>query len=71
MGAFQATSLTFPIIVATFGIDLRFLSAPTAAALVAAGLLSVVLMPALALLTRPWEDGDSESADLVQRSRKI
>lgn len=54
-GAFQATSLTFPIIVATIGVNLHFLSAPTAAALVTAGLLSVVAMPALALLLRPWE----------------
>ena len=61
MGAFQATSLTFPIIVATFGTNLHFLSAPTAAALIAAGLLSVVLMPALALFIRPW--GLSASID--------
>jgi len=54
-GAFQATSLTFPIIVATVGINLHFLSPPTAAALITAGLLSVVVMPALALLLRPWE----------------
>jgi Kef-type K+ transport system membrane component KefB len=54
-GAFQATSLTFPIIVATIGVNLHFLDAPTAAALVAAGLLSVIIFPALALLVRPWE----------------
>lgn len=54
-GAFQATSLTFPIIVATFGVNLRFLSAPTAAALITAGLVSVIVLPALALMARPWE----------------
>ncbi len=71
MGAFQATSLTFPIIVATFGTNLHFLSAPTAAALVAAGLLSVILMPALALLTRPWEDSDPATIDRLEGIERI
>lgn len=56
-GSLQATSLTFPIIVTTIGTSLHFMTAPTAAALIAAGLLSVVLLPALALALRPWEDG--------------
>jgi Kef-type K+ transport system membrane component KefB len=54
-GAFQATSLTFPIIVATIGGSLHFIGPGTAAALIAAGLLSVVVLPAVALLLRPWE----------------
>ncbi len=54
-GAFQATSLTFPVIVATIGQSLHFLAPGTAAALIAAGLLSVVVLPAVALLLRPWE----------------
>jgi Kef-type K+ transport system membrane component KefB len=53
-GALQSTSLTFPVIVATFGENLRFLTPRVAAALITAGLLSVVVMPALALLSRPW-----------------
>jgi hypothetical protein len=35
--------------------------------LIAAGLLSVVLMPALALLTRPWDDVHSATIDRVDR----
>jgi len=54
-GAFQATSLTFPIIVATIGESLHFIGPGTAAALIAAGLLSVVVLPALALILRPWD----------------
>ncbi len=56
-GALQSTSLTFPIIVATIGTSLGFLSEPTAAALITAGLLSVIVFPAVALFTRPWTEG--------------
>ena len=56
-GALQTTSLTFPIIVSTIGTSLGFLSAPTAAALITAGLLSVIVFPAVALFTRPWAVG--------------
>jgi len=61
--AFQTTSLTFPVIVATIGLSLRFISPATAAALITAGLLSVVLFPAVALLLRPWEQ-DHPSATI-------
>jgi Kef-type K+ transport system membrane component KefB len=54
LGAFEATSLTFPIVASTIGLDLHFLSPATAAALITAGLLSVVLFPAAAQLLRPW-----------------
>ena len=64
-GSLQATSLTFPIIVATLGSSLHFLSAPTAAAMIAAGLLSVILMPAAALMLRPWEDGARSPSDVA------
>ena len=64
-GSLQATSLTFPIIVATLGSSLHFLSAPTAAALIAAGLLSVILLPAGALVLRPWQDIALPSSDLA------
>lgn len=58
-GAFQTTSLTFPIVVAAFGLDLHFLSEATSAALVTAGLLSVVVMPSVALLLRPRPSASS------------
>ncbi len=64
LGAFQSTSLTFPIIVATFGENLRFLTPRVAAAMITAGLLSVVLMPGVALLIRPWDRSNEESLEL-------
>jgi Kef-type K+ transport system membrane component KefB len=54
--ALQATSLTFPIIASTIGLSLHFMSRPTAAALVAAGLLSVIVFPIVALTLRPWTE---------------
>lgn len=53
-GVLQATSLSFPVVAAHIGIEIGQLDAETAAALVAAGLLSVVLFPAVALALRPW-----------------
>jgi len=54
-GLLQATSLPFIVAASTIGIGLRLISPATAAALVGAGLLSVVLFPtlALALLREP------------------
>jgi Kef-type K+ transport system membrane component KefB len=54
-GAFQATSLTFPVVAATIGTSLGFMDRPTAAALIMAGVVSVVVLPASAQLLRPWE----------------
>jgi Kef-type K+ transport system membrane component KefB len=54
--ALQSTSLTFPIIASTIGLSLHFMSRPTAAALVAAGLLSVIVFPIVALTLRPWTE---------------
>lgn len=48
-GLLQATSLTFPVIAAHLGRELHVLDSATAAALVAAGLLSVVCFPPIAL----------------------
>ena len=50
----QATSISFLVVVAEIGRDLEFLSEGSAAALIAAGLLSVVIFPltALTLLRR-------------------
>lgn len=69
LGSFQATSLTFPIIVTAIGIDLHFMTRSTAAALVTAGLLSVMLLPALALAIRPWDDDAVAAADRSDQAR--
>ena len=53
-GFLQATTLTFPVVVAEVGQSLNLLSAAAAAALVGAALLSVLLFPAAALALRPW-----------------
>lgn len=53
-GLLQATTLTFPVVVAELGRQLSLLSASTAAALIGAALLSVLIFPALALALRPW-----------------
>jgi Kef-type K+ transport system membrane component KefB len=53
-GLLQATTLTFPVVVAEVGRSLDLLTSATAAALVGAALLSVLLFPALALALRPW-----------------
>jgi Kef-type K+ transport system membrane component KefB len=46
----QATSLTFPVVSAHLGVELGVFDEPTAAALVAAGLVSVLLFPPVALM---------------------
>jgi Kef-type K+ transport system membrane component KefB len=56
-GVLQATSLSFPVVAAHIGTDIGQLDAATGAALVAAGLLSVVVFPAVALALRPWSAG--------------
>jgi Kef-type K+ transport system membrane component KefB len=53
-GFLQATTLTFPVVVAEVGQSLRLLTPAAAAALVGAALLSVLLFPAAALALRPW-----------------
>jgi Kef-type K+ transport system membrane component KefB len=53
-GVLQATSLSFPVVAAHIGQDIGQLDAETGAALVAAGLLSVVIFPAVVLARRPW-----------------
>jgi len=45
----QATSLTFPVVSARLGLELGVFDSPTAAALVAAGLISVLVFPPIAL----------------------
>jgi Kef-type K+ transport system membrane component KefB len=53
-GLLQATTLTFPVVVADVGLALGLLSPASAAALIGAALLSVLLFPAAALALRPW-----------------
>lgn len=53
-GFLQATTLTFPVVVAELGRSLGLLSAPVSAALVGAALASVLVFPAVALALRPW-----------------
>jgi Kef-type K+ transport system membrane component KefB len=54
-GLLQATSLPFIVAATTIGLDLRLVSAASGAALVGAGLASVIAFPALALmLLRPY-----------------
>jgi Kef-type K+ transport system membrane component KefB len=60
-GFLQATTLTFPVVVAEVGQSLRLLTSAAAAALVGAALLSVLLFPAAALALQPWT-ADGEGA---------
>jgi Kef-type K+ transport system membrane component KefB len=55
----QATSLPFIVAATAIGVELDVITAANAAALIAAGLLSVVLFPALAL-TRLRKEGEPE-----------
>jgi len=53
-GLLQATTLTFPVVVADLGLALHLLTPASAAALIGASLLSVLVFPAVALAFRPW-----------------
>lgn len=61
-GLLQATTLTFPVVVAALGLALGLLSPAAAAALIGASLLSVLLFPAAALLLRPWTPAGEAAA---------
>jgi Kef-type K+ transport system membrane component KefB len=60
-GLLQATSLTFTVAATQIGLQLGVLSRASAAGLVAAGLLSVVISPALALVLLRREEPNSSS----------
>jgi Kef-type K+ transport system membrane component KefB len=62
-GLLQATSLTFVVAAAQIGMDLGVIGAATGAALIAAGLLSVLVFPlaALGLLGRRDESPDAQA----------
>ncbi len=59
-GFLQATTLTFPVVVAEVGRSLGLLSPAMAAALVGAALISVLVFPAAALALRPWTAARAE-----------
>jgi Kef-type K+ transport system membrane component KefB len=61
-GLLQATTLTFPVVVAEVGRSLGLLTSATSAALVGAALLSVLIFPAVALALRPWSPASAEPA---------
>jgi Kef-type K+ transport system membrane component KefB len=50
----QSATLTFPVVVADIGLSLSLLSQASAAALIGAALISVLVFPAAALALRPW-----------------
>ena len=60
-GLLQATSLPFIVAATAIGVELRLVSPATAAALVGAGLVSVVVFPLLALmlLRTIWPESDT------------
>jgi Kef-type K+ transport system membrane component KefB len=61
-GFLQATTLTFPVVVAEVGRSLSLLSSATAAALVGAALLSVLIFPAVAIALQPWSPAGTDAA---------
>ena len=63
VGLLQATSLPFIVAATTIGLKLDAIRPANAAALVAAGLLSVIVFPAVALrlLSRAVDEDDHES----------
>jgi Kef-type K+ transport system membrane component KefB len=65
-GVLQATSLTFVVTATQIGLQLGVVTQATAAGLVAAGLLSVVISPALALALLRREQPDSRSKSSAQ-----
>jgi predicted Kef-type K+ transport protein len=58
----QATSLPFIVAASMIGMELELLDQATGAALIAAGLLSVLLFPLLALTLLRGEERDAEPA---------
>ncbi|MGN6793235.1 MAG: cation:proton antiporter [Streptosporangiaceae bacterium] len=58
-GLLQATTLTFPVVVASVGLDLHLIDRAVATALIGAALLSVLVFPAAALAIRPWSVKDA------------
>ena len=67
VGLLQATSLPFIVAATTIGLQLHVISPANAAALVAAGLFSVILFPVISLqLLRPSAKGPSTVPEQAQ-----
>jgi len=60
-GLLQATSLTFIVAAAQIGMDLGVIGAATGSALIAAGLLSVLVFPLVSLGLLGRRNGSSEA----------
>jgi Kef-type K+ transport system membrane component KefB len=67
-GVLQTTSLTFTVAATQIGLQLGVVTPASAAGLVAAGLLSVVISPALALVLLRREQPDTSSKSSAQPS---
>jgi Kef-type K+ transport system membrane component KefB len=67
-GVLQATSLTFTVAATQIGLQLGVVTRASAAGLVAAGLLSVLISPALALVLLRREQPDTRSKSSAQLS---
>jgi Kef-type K+ transport system membrane component KefB len=70
-GLLQATSLPFIVTATAIGMSIGAISAVTGSALVCAGLLSVVIFPALALAILRRADGLSDAAGIVTSDSTI
>ena len=68
-GLLQATSLTFTVTATQIGLQLGVITQATAAGSVAAGLLSVVISPALALVLLRRQQPDTHSKFSARPSR--
>ena len=65
----QSATLTFPVVVAEIGLSLNLLDQATAAALIGAALLTVVLFPAIALALRPWTASPEQTSAHAEQRR--
>jgi hypothetical protein len=66
----QATSLPFIVAATAVGLALHVVTAANAAALIAAGLLSVVIFPALSLVLLRRDPKCSQAIDHAMTARK-
>jgi Kef-type K+ transport system membrane component KefB len=70
-GLLQATSLPFIVAATAIGVELRLLSPATSAALVGAGLLSVVVFPLLALVLLRQSEHPADAAPALQSAQVL
>ncbi len=63
VGLLQATTLSVPVVAARVGLELGTIDSDTAAAIVVAGLLTVVRFPPLALMALGGTDPPGDDAD--------